>query len=261
MRIYSAFNNFYANSVHATAPQKKSTGFAQALDGKVQEHNVGAKDVKNELYAQPFDSSKPIGNAVNPFYFTAAVPSAVARGDPYYDNTRRVHYMEAFALRQANPGTVVVPRELGMTQGEVALNRDYTYIAEPGHPLYGLSGDELFAAIVRQFEGRWFPNGEQIFLTTLEANGLITNEQANAMSDAAGRVQRDAMRREEVRLGLNFDWDLFWANFRFSWEDVLLDLRTEHRWQDENFNYIELYTPEQLQASVDFVNRVMSVLN
>jgi hypothetical protein len=134
---------------------------------------------------------------------------------PYpHCNPKVLTYVQAKAFQAVDPSAVIIMD----TQ-----NTGWWVVVEPGDPLYGLSGDELFNAIVRKHDGgrNHYSSDWGFMLNELRANGFITAEEVDALDLVRLHMEGHARWREEQRLGADFNLDLFIANLRFSFFDYL----------------------------------------
>ena len=143
---------------------------------------------------------------------TAFTPTASC---PYpHCNPKVLTYDQAKAFQAVIPSTVIImdPQNTG-----------WWIVVEPGDSLYGLSGEELFTAIVRKYDGGRNHHSSDwgFMLNELRANGFITAEEVDALDLVRLHMEGHAKWREEQRLGTDFNLDLFIANLRFSFLDYL----------------------------------------
>jgi hypothetical protein len=89
----------------------------------------------------------------------------------------------------------------------------------------GLSDEELFAVIVKKYGGGTTDEARDNMYNTLVKCGLMTIEQRGAIYDAIGQHYLEALLAEERKLGADFNWELFIQNYRFSFDDLLSELK------------------------------------
>jgi len=144
------------------------------------------------------------------------------------DHPKALTSEEAKELRAEDPSLVIVPymHNSYITGDLISDYTGYWTVAEPGDAYYGLSSDELSAAIMRKYNGGWNHNQDWAdMMGDLVMNGFMTEEQCNALDMVRNSMINKTYGHEIDRLGTNIDYDLFLANFRFSYLDFLDELK------------------------------------
>jgi len=214
MRITNNFNTQYVSNYKKITTQNKS--FVNIL----QEKNAESQQTKSPAIIDPAytkTTAKP------------NEPALVIDLTPFRNPIDGTYDFQA--IREAYPTVVFIRAHpddhTALTQYSPAT--ESWVIAQPGDLFYGLSGDNLFAAITQKYNGgaTTNPGASDMFaplanmLKELSVNGLITDEELNAIFNAQSDAYSLAMANESNRLGLNFSWELFAANYRFSILDML----------------------------------------
>ena len=208
MRITNNYNPQYVSNYKKIIKQDKTADkFGDILAQKAKESEPVKSPAQNTAASAKADLTAAAYEAARLAWDAKNAP------DPQpHPNPKILTYDQAMAFKAVIPSAVIV----------FGAGSSYCTVAEPDDPLYGLSGDELFTAIVRKYDGGWSDGyAWGYMLGELVANGFMTDEEANALDLARIHMEGHARWREEQRLGSDFNLDLFIANLRFSFLDYL----------------------------------------